>query len=127
MNSMEDKVIIGYRFVVEQDNGDYNEWWRNKHIESPIYPTEQMAKDALSLVKEKKQKEAIDRVDEWYKYQLPIEKEHGRNINKFNEAYKRCKVDRKREIIKLFINSRIEPVYMYSVPTDTVNEFNIGD
>ena len=77
--------------------------------------------------KGKKQKEAIDRVDEWYKYQLPIEKEHGRNINKFNEMYKRCKDTRKREIIKLFTNSRIEPVYMYNVPTDTANEFNIGD
>lgn len=101
-------AIAGYIVQKIEDNGDTDEWWRECHLESPIYSSREACIEAIQLVMNSKLK------------QREIElKEQGRKKRYIDFELK--------EIKERFSNAEITPVLVYDDPTDKYIEFNIGD
>lgn len=111
-------MIIGWKFQIEEDNGDYGEWHRLKHIESPIYTTKDAAKQAIILCKKKMLDNAKVRNKEFISYQIDFELKHQRNVNKFLCDCQRSLMNVYAGILKMMKHAEVVPVYAKTTATE---------
>lgn len=119
------KTIIGYKFKIVGDNGDSCEWYRENHLESPIYTTREAAQKAIVLTKKKMLNNVRFEAHKYIEMQLDCEIRNGRNVNTFFENCQRGKMRRYNEVIKRMRLAEIVPVFGYNEATDEYNEFNL--
>lgn len=121
------KVIIGYKFIIAQSNDDYNEWWRELHIESPIYLNEEDAVKAIQLVKKARIKAVKDDVKKYIDIQLPFEYKHNRSINKFFVQCQLYYMGQCKIVLEEMAKAEIIPVYAETESSTEFVQFNIAD
>ncbi len=119
--------IIGYKFTIVENNGDYGEWWREMHLESPLYTTIEAAEASIQLVKQKLLKAAKDEWTHYFDSQSKYEYKHNRNINDFMCV---CYVglhNQRKEIVKRMSKAKVIAVCASTEPTNNYKEWSIGD
>ena len=120
------KTIVGYRFCIKFDNGDYNEWYRQTNIMSPLYTTRDLTLKAFYLYLEKVEKDIKQETKRYMEFQKQFEKD----VLSFR---KKCIVCRDREIEETTTlyrsNVTISPVYINDDATasDDIVRFNVAD
>ena len=121
------KVLIGYKFIIVDSNDDYNEWWREQHIESPIYLNKEDAVKAIQLVKKARIKAVKDDVKKYIDIQLPYEYKHNRNINRFFVQCQRYYMNQCKIVFEEMAKTKIIPVYAETESSAEFVQFNIAD
>lgn len=110
------KKVIGYKWEIISDNGLFCENWREEHIESPIYLTEEEAIKAVAKTKNASLKQfELQKERRLKESRYTLEEIHGMYTSM-------CKwLDSLEEKIS------IVPIYAYDEATDEYRQFNIGD
>lgn len=119
--------IIGYKFQIICDNGDTCEWYRENHIESPIYTTKEAAESAVILVKKRMLRDANKEMTKYMQSQIDFEIKNGRDVNKFLINCQKSMMSEYRRIINGMKRAEIVAIYAKDRPTDEYNEFNLAD
>ena len=119
--------IIGYKFELVSGNGDYNEYWREEHIVSPIYTSEEIARTAMNLVKIKMLKKVKSDMNRYIHSQIDCEISNNRNVNVFLCNAQKGLMQDYKEVLKKFSSASIQPIFAYDEPTEEFEKFNIGD
>lgn len=118
--------IIGYKFTIIEDNGESCEWWREYHLESPLYTTLEAAEASIQLVKQKMLKKAKEETIKYFEDQSKYEYKHCRDINKLMCECCRYLYNQQKEILKRMSFPKIVVVCASTEPTDNYKEWNIG-
>lgn len=118
--------VIGYKFESVSDNGDYNEWYREMHLESPIYTTEDAARRSIELCKRKMLHEAAEAAAKYASSQIMCEIRNGRSTNKFLCEVQKGLMNEYKEILYRMRNVKVVPILAEEEPTDRYNEYNIA-
>lgn len=119
--------IIGYKFTIIEDNGESCEWWREYHLESPLYTTPEAAEASIQLVKQKMLKKAKEEATEYFEAQSKFEYKHCSDINEFMCECCRFLYNQQKDILCRMSRTKIVAVYASTEPTDNYKEWNIGD
>lgn len=109
------KQIIGYKWEIVRDNGLSCEDWREEHIESPIYLTEEEAIKAVIKTKNTSLKQ----------FEMQKQRRIKEGHYSLEEIHKRyvsnCRwLDHMEEMVKII------PIYAYDEATDEYKEFELG-
>jgi hypothetical protein len=101
------KTLIGYKLEIIFDNGDSNEWWRETHIESVIYPTEEMCLEAIQAI-----------IEAWIK-----------GIEERLKGFGVDDIEYHKSIAREYMNHpyKITPVYLYTEVTGEYKIYNVAD
>ncbi len=121
------KVLIGYKFIIVDPNDDYNEWWREQHVESPIYLNKEDAVKAIQLVKKARIKAIKDDVKKYIDIQLPYEYKHNRSINRFFVHCQLYYMNQCKIVFEEMAKAKIIPVYAETESSAEFIKFNIAD
>ena len=119
--------IIGYKFTVIEDNGDCDEWWRETHLESPIYTSKTLAEEALLLCKRKMLNGVKKDIQEYFACQYRFEVKNGRSINGFFEQCQRSLMRARKEVLTRMSCAEIIPLYAKDTATDEYTVYSIGN
>lgn len=119
--------IIGYKFTIVEDNGESCEWWREYHLESPLYTTLEAAEASIQLVKQKMLREAKEDNIKYFESQCKYEYKHCRDINKFMCECCRFLYNHQKYILRRLSKAKIVAVCASTEPADTYKEWNVGD
>lgn len=119
--------IVGYKFQIICDNGDTCEWYREEHIESPIYTTKEAAESSVVLVKKRMLQDAKKEMTKYIQSQIDCEINNGRDVNKFLCRCQTSLMSEYRRIINEMKQAEIVAIYAKESPTEEYNEFNLAD
>ena len=120
------KTIVGYKFWIKFDNGDYNEWYRQTNIISPLYTTRDLALKAFYLYLEKVEEDIKQKTKRYIEFQ----KQFKKDVVSFR---KKCIAHRDKEIEETTLLYRskviILPVQINDDATasDDIITFNVSD
>ena len=120
------EIIIGYKFEIVSDNGDYCEWHREHHTESPIYTTKEAAVAAIGLVKRARLANAKDRIKKYRDGQYGCEVSQGRSINKFLCECQKSLMSDYREILNEMARAKVIPIVAHDTPTNTYTQWSMA-
>lgn len=119
--------IIGYKFQIICGNGDTCEWYRENHIESPIYTTREAAELSVILVKKKMLQDAKKKTKKYIQSQIDCEISNGRDVNKFLCHCQKSLMSEYRRILNKIKQAEIVAIYAKESPTEEYNEFDLAD
>lgn len=120
------KTIIGWRFEAVCDNGDYAEWRREAHFESPIYTTKKAAVAAVGLCKKRLMMQAKQKSQKYISSQIDCEIAMQRSVNKFLCTAQKSLWREYAEIIRQMNAVRVVPVYAETAPTNDYFEYSVA-
>lgn len=120
------KTIAGYKFRIVIDNGDTDEWWREHHVESPLYCTRELAEKALLRYKKNELQKAKLDINKYISFQYKFEVGHGRSINKFLGDCQRSLMHSYKGVLEKIRMAEIVSVDVHSDVQDEVDVYDIA-